>query len=484
MEIDFRTLPSASLKEIISVTGAKAGSLIIADLAANMSERVVAESIQGIADINAYKQWLRQFLSHKVVESASQYSKVKNDLLLDLLHSDIGCTWAPAPVIGIRLPGKDLIQAFVFLSLEKSGKTSEDIVRAVAEIGNRCLTHFHDMVPSSARDLIRRIGFIGTSNSFRALEDKLKRVARQADAPVLITGERGAGKELAALAIHYYSARRDKPFLAINCAALHSDLYAAELFGYRRGAFTGALRDRPGKFKAAEGGTLFLDEITEIPPAVCAGLLRALDQGEIQSLGCDSAIKVNVRVLAATNKNIRSLVDEKKFPADVFDRLNVLSLHVPSLRERREDISLLVSYFCRKFCLGLAAQGTDTCKTCMETGQMNCLEEEVIQKLTTYSWPGNIRELKNTVIKLITESEGNKIAIQHLPAEIRGAVAGNHNPGSPSLVLEIVLRDHIYNVLELTKWNKSAAARILGLPLSTLVSKMKRLRISSRENVL
>jgi DNA-binding NtrC family response regulator len=475
MEVAFQTVLSQSLRQMVRLTSAQAGSFVVADSHAAPSERIVAESIHGAVDVNVYKRWLRDFF----VENPSLRSNRKEIRAGIDLFRTTPCPWAPGHVMAIRV-GQAPIQGFIFLILGEPQELQEPIIGAIVKMGNTCLAQLDDLVPFSAQDLMRRIGFVGTSEPFQKLAGQLRRIAKQPDAPVLITGERGSGKELAALAIHYYSPRRDKPFLAVNCAALHSDLYAAELFGYRKGAFTGAVDDRPGKFKSAEGGTLFLDEITEIPPAISAGLLRALDHGEIQSLGCDTPVKVDVRILAATNRDIQQLVNEQRFPADVFDRLNVLSVRVPSLRERKEDIPILVSYFCRKFCLGLAAEGTGLCNLCMETGTIECLEAQVIQMLKDYSWPGNIRELKSTVIRLITESEGGKISAHHLPKDVAAAARLMTEIEAPSLALDAALRDHISRVLKLTKGNKSAAAKLLGLPLSTLVSKMKRLQIMAR----
>jgi transcriptional regulator with GAF, ATPase, and Fis domain len=406
MEQAFQTGLARYLREILPLASASAGSFVVIDTHAAATERIVAEATSGIIDLNAYKQWLRKFFLDNPAVFALGCHHEQRCVVISSFHSVKAFSWTPHPTRVIKVLGRGSIQGFLFLALEETQELSASITRAIAEAGIQYLKQFDDLVPSSSYSLLRRIGFVGESEAFQGLADQLKRIARQADAPVLITGERGAGKELAALAIHYLSPRRDKPFLAVNCAALHSDLYAAELFGYRKGAFTGAVGDRPGKFKSAEGGTLFLDEITEIPQTVCAGLLRALDHGEIQSLGYDTPSQVDVRILAATNRDIQQFVDEQKFPADVFDRLNVLSVRVPPLRERKEDIPVLASYFCRKFCVGLAAEGIGLCKICMETGSIECLEAQVIRALKDHDWPGNIRELKNTVIRLITEKAG------------------------------------------------------------------------------
>jgi DNA-binding NtrC family response regulator len=327
--------------------------------------------------------------------------------------------------------------------------------------------------------------FVGLSRIFQELEEKIKRVARlQEHAPVLILGERGSGKESVARAIHYYSSRRQNPFIAINSAALQRDLYGAELFGYRKGAFTGAVENRLGKFRTASEGTLFLDEITEIPQDVCGGLLRVLDRGEVQSMGYDSNFKVNVRVLAATNKNIEEMVDHERFPADVYDRLNVLSITVPPLRERKDDIPLLMNYFFRKYCrLWELNADRKACLECRENGALECLQPETRAILQEYDWPGNIRELRNAILWLITESAtGYAMNAEHLPPHILDSVRSKKVPSTSaheSLELTAAVHRHISRVLQLTHGNKSAAAKLLGIPLSTLVSKMKRLSIES-----
>jgi DNA-binding NtrC family response regulator len=329
------------------------------------------------------------------------------------------------------------------------------------------------------------VEFIGMSGAFLELETRVKRIARtHPTAPILIVGERGSGKESIARAIHYYSPQRGKPFITVNSAALQQDLYASELFGFRKGAFTGASEDRQGKFRAAESGTLFLDEITEMPANVRGGLLRALDRGEIQSIGYESSFHVNVRVIAATNKEIEKLVEAGNFPADVYDRLNVLSIRVPPLRERKEDIPLLLNYFFSRYCRFWELNGESRCPArCGANHSIACLQSEAMAALLDYDWPGNIRELRNTVLWLISESAvGCPISSEHLPPHILRRASDLHRLGSfpdQSMKLDLAITRHIVTVLNITQGNKTAAARMLGLPLSTLVSKMKRLGIDS-----
>jgi DNA-binding NtrC family response regulator len=322
------------------------------------------------------------------------------------------------------------------------------------------------------------IDYVGASEGFRSLDERVKRLAAERDVPVLVTGERGSGKESAACALHYYSPRRNGPFLPLNSACLQRDLYESELFGHRRGAFTGAQNDRPGKFREAAGGTIFFDEITAVPREVCPGLLRALDHGEIQTIGYDRPTRVNVRIVAATNKDINRMVKENQFPADLYDRLNVLSIRVPSLRERKKDVTQLLKYFFRRFCpQGKASGGPEMCRVCRKEATLDCLTPQLLQLLEGYDWPGNIRELRNVAIQLLAESAGTGgISKDHLPTEIRRGRTACQTSDS-NLELKNTVKGHILTVLGMTKGNKSAAAKLLGLPLSTLVSKMKRLGI-------
>ncbi len=319
------------------------------------------------------------------------------------------------------------------------------------------------------------IAFVGASESFLELGSRIRSVAAYSDWPVLITGERGTGKEAAAYAIHYYSARRDGPFVIVNSAALHPELYAVELFGCRKGAFTGAAENRVGRFEAANGGTLFFDEITEMPRPLFAGLLRAVENGEVQKIGENRASTVNVRVIAATNRDIEKLVAEGLFPADLYDRISVLQINVPPLRERKSDIPLLVSYFLRKYCPPSASNHEqDPCRDCYGRSRVRCLDPQTLEKLIELDWPGNVRELQNTVVRLRAESPAARISAGQLPFHRRISL---HSPeeSSGDQTLDSILRRHILAILERVAWNKSAAARILDIPLSTLISKMKRL---------
>ena len=283
------------------------------------------------------------------------------------------------------------------------------------------------------------------------------------DANVLIMGETGTGKELIARAVHNLSLRKDKALVKVNCAALPSGLIESELFGHEKGAFTGALSRKIGRFELANHGTIFLDEIGDLPLELQAKLLRVLQEGEFERLGSSDTTKVNVRVIAATNRELDKAVEEGTFREDLFYRLNVFPVRMPSLRERKEDIPLLVRYFVKKHGAKLGKK--------IET-----VPRKVLASLEAYSWPGNIRELENSIERAMITSEG--------PTLNFGEWLPNPNrilPKSRALSLEELEREHIVSVLELTGWRVSGergAAKILNIKPTTLESRMKKLKIS------
>ena len=320
--------------------------------------------------------------------------------------------------------------------------------------------------------------FVGMSPPLLDFESQLKAVGKGARSSVLVTGERGSGKELAAYMIHYHSDRRDRPFVPINSAALSETLFADELFGHEQGAYTGARRGRKGALVAANGGTLFLDEIGDMTPQIQAALLRFLENGELRPIGSDRSLKVDVRIIAATNRDLDQLVREESFRADILDRLNVFHLEVPPLRDRKEDIPLLGSLFMKQACAETKRHERITnpslCQNCSQSSAPVCTCAALYQRLSEYDFPGNVRELRNVI---------SRLAVLVPEDEIAGSHAGTHlNPGptrfadsASDLSLDAAIRRHITTVLEQVENNKSAAARALGIPLTTLINKMKRL---------
>jgi DNA-binding NtrC family response regulator len=298
---------------------------------------------------------------------------------------------------------------------------------------------------------------VGSHNSTRAVKRYLARAAAT-DSTVLITGETGTGKELAASYIHSHSHRRKKPFVSVNCAALPDTLLESELFGYERGAFTGANTVRDGKWKAANGGTLFLDEVGEMSPSAQAKILRVLDNGEVWRLGGLKGQQVNVRVVAATNQEIEKLVDERKFRADLYFRLNVARVHLPPLRERRSDIPLLLNHYVsqmnRKFRRNVVG-----------------FDSEAMNKLSRYDWPGNVRELKNVVEAAFVELAEDCFDLAQFPKWIRERLAAVRQ-------MPVQEREQLLGMLAQTHWNVSKAASQLHLSRMTLYRKMAKYQIA------
>jgi PAS domain S-box-containing protein len=303
---------------------------------------------------------------------------------------------------------------------------------------------------------------IGRSPVHLAVLDKVGRVA-STDSTVLICGETGTGKELIARAIHSNSRRRDKPLIKLNCAALPAGLVESELFGHEKGAFTGAIARRLGRFELADGGTIFLDEIGELPLETQAKLLRVLQEHEFDRVGGTSPRKVDVRVIAATNRNLLKAVSEKSFREDLYYRLSVFPILLPPLRERSEDVPLLVQFLLDRFATRIGKR-------------IDGVGRDIMQRLTTYSWPGNVRELENILERAVILSTGHTLEIG--PDVLSEPVSATAT--RPRLALEDVERNHILNVLGQTGWvidGPKGAATLLGLHPNTLRSRLKKLGI-------
>ncbi len=322
------------------------------------------------------------------------------------------------------------------------------------------------------RELKRRYDFgaslLGESPAMAKLREQTE-LAGNSNAPVLIFGERGTGKELVASAIHAASSRADRPLEKLNCAAVPEGLIESELFGHEAGAFTGATKQRRGKFERASGGTLFLDEVGDMPPQMQAKLLRVLQEGEIERVGGSASIEVDVRVVAATNKSLRAEIEAGRFRPDLYDRLNVLPLQVPALRERVEDVPLLTEHF-----LALACEVHARPEKVLAPGAMRLLE--------AYPYPGNVRELRNLVERLVILTPGETITEAHaralLPLGTAKAVGSYFRPETPLReMVEAVERDLIERALEFRKGHVTKTAGDLGLERSHLYKKMRALGI-------
>jgi len=321
----------------------------------------------------------------------------------------------------------------------------KEVVRLKREVESRY--HFHHL--------------IGKSASMQKIYDLIERI-RDTCSNVLILGESGTGKELVAKAIHYSGARKEEPFIAVNCAAIPDTLLESELFGYKKGAFTDAKQDKRGLIFEAHGGTLFLDEITEMPATLQAKLLRVIEEKKVRPLGDTNAYPIDVRVIATSNRDIPSLLQEQRFREDLYYRLKVIDIELPPLRERREDISLLVQHFINHFNSELKKEISD-------------VSENVLQVLLNYSWPGNVRELENVIQRAMTLSRHDVLQAEDLPPILlRKEDEDLFEKGlKEKYTIDQLEREYIKKVLVEVNGNKSKAAEILGLDRKTLYRKLQ-----------
>src|SRR4051812_2196008 len=373
-----------------------------------------------------------------------------------------------------------------------------DVVK-LKDIVNNALKAAHDMRQIvSYQPLLEsedyEAGIVGRSEAMQQVFKMIGQVAGT-DATALITGESGTGKELVARAIYHHSNRSTQPFLAVNCAAIPEQLLESELFGHERGAFTGATLQRIGKFEQCNGGTIFLDEIGDMTPATQTKILRVLQSGTFERVGGNTPIKVDVRIIAATNKPLEEAVAARQFREDLFYRLNVVRIHIPPLRERREDVRLLVNYFLKKF-----ARDEQTAPKSISTG--------VVKALEAYHWPGNVRELENIVRRALVVAKGDAILLSDLPQEIVGQSATQNTaaPASsapatagdggvtdvvsltrklfqwarkdPKLkLIPAVERELVLQALKETSGNQVQAAKLLGITRATLRKRIEKFGI-------
>lgn len=340
-----------------------------------------------------------------------------------------------------------------------------------------------------------RFSIIGESPQIREVFDIVGRAAGS-QSTVMIYGESGTGKELIARALHLNSPRANKPFIAVNCAAIPHDLLESELFGYEKGSFTGAVNTRVGRMELANQGTIFLDEIGDMPPVLQVKLLRVLAEREIDRIGSTKSTPIDIRVITATHQNLETLIEEGRFREDLYYRLNIIPLNLPPLRDRKTDIPLLVSHFLRQF------NGAGSSKT---------ISDEAMNVLVNYSWPGNIRELANFVERMVVLSIGSTITPRDLPDKVLGEVpkekwtpleTDSDPEGNPAQMLQQSLQQSFHvgipdeginlkklveefekelliEALEKTGWVKNKAAILLNLNRTTLVEKLKKLKITN-----
>jgi len=345
----------------------------------------------------------------------------------------------------------------------------EDVLRTVQKaLTLRALLVENLMLKRQMRDSFARANVIGSSPPWRRVCEMVQQVA-PARATVLLTGESGTGKELIAGLLHSLSSRAEGPFITLNMAALPATLLEAELFGYEKGAFTGAQQRKLGHFELADGGTLFLDEIGDMPLEIQAKVLRVLQEGTFERLGGTRTLQADVRIVAATNKDLAQEVAAQRFRSDLYYRINVIALHLPPLHERCEDIPLLVAYFLRKYA---QQNGTD----------ITAIQQQAMQRLQAYAWPGNVRELENVIERAVVLAQGPIIRVEDLRPDLR-----DHEPDltldqqfvfPPDATLAHIEREAIAQALRRHAGNRQATARMLDIGLATLYRKLKEYDLS------
>ncbi|MFQ5697308.1 MAG: sigma-54-dependent transcriptional regulator [Myxococcota bacterium] len=370
-------------------------------------------------------------------------------------------------ITGFGSPERSLeaLQAGAFWFIDKSYEHIEAFGSLIANALERRRLRARNR--QLQRQLQARYGLesiVGASDGLRTALDVVRKVA-DTDATVLILGESGTGKELIARAIHYGSGRSEGPFVAVNCGAIPEELLESELFGHVRGAFTGADRDRIGRFAAAHEGTLFLDEIGDMSPKLQTRLLRVLQEREFEPVGSSRSERVDVRVLAATNQDLKTLIRERRFREDLYFRLSVIPIEVPPLRERREDIPKLAEHFMGRHRA--------------EYPELLGLTEAALKRLVEYDWPGNVRELEGLIERMCVLHRSGCIEESDLPAALRGNAAEFRGLRLPeegvdfSALVDRFEADLILQALEATGWNKNQAAHLLHLKRTTLVEKIR-----------
>ena len=351
--------------------------------------------------------------------------------------------------------------------IQKPFTEQELLVKVAKALDNRRLAGEVAFLASEFKDRYKFENIVGRSAAVREVLGRVVRIA-PTDAIVLITGPSGTGKELIAKAIHANSKRADRPFVAVNCAAITETLLESELFGHARGAFTGAIAARKGLFEEADGGTIFFDEIAETPIAFQAKLLRAIQEHEIRRVGENKAVNVDVRIIAATNQNLQLAVAEKRFRQDLYYRLNVARFQLPPLKERREDLIPLVSHFLDKYNKRLGVRAR--------------LHERAMEALTRYDFPGNIRELEHMLEQAVALVQDGVITIDDLmPPNMEAGAGANGGPGNPKQILSEAVdaaeRGAIETALRESEGNREQAAEMLAISPTTLWRKMTRLGI-------
>ncbi len=344
----------------------------------------------------------------------------------------------------------------------------ENLVKRIAE--KKLLVNENERLKSQLSEKFKFESIISQSRKMEEVLNLAGRIA-ESKASVLIRGESGTGKELVAKAIHFTSTRKDKPFVIVNVAALSENLVESELFGHIKGSFTGAIETRVGRFQEADGGTLFIDEVGDIPLSVQVKLLRAIQFGEIQSIGSNNTKKVNVRIIAATHRNLEEMIEQKNFREDLFYRLNVVCLKIPPLRERKEDLPVLVDHFIRKYAR-------------INAKEVKGIASDALDILMKYNFPGNVRELENIIERGVILTRGDSISIDDMPPQLEHSLGKNiYDPRNLDNTYEEKMKffesELIKEALSRSEGNQSAAARELEITERHLRSRMERLGLKN-----
>jgi formate hydrogenlyase transcriptional activator len=363
----------------------------------------------------------------------------------------------------IEFDGKEYISSFV-RNITQRKRSELELRNSLIEV-----EQLKDRLQVEVEYLQQEIKLIHNFEEIISENDKFKEILAQVeqvastDSTVLIFGETGTGKELIARAIHNISGRRSRPMIKVNCAGLPENIIESELFGHEKGTFTGAFNRRIGRFELADGTTIFLDEISDLPIALQTKILRVLQEGEFERLGSTHTIKIDARVISATNRDLEKAMEEGRFREDLYYRLNVFPINIPPLRERKDDIPILVGHFVNKYNTKIGRQ-------------VERISQEIMDRLMVYHWPGNVRELENVIERAIIISSGSILELGKLPFK-----ENVDFDKSDAITLEESERAHILKVLELTHWRVSGekgAAEILGINPQTLFSRMRKLGIN------
>ncbi len=341
--------------------------------------------------------------------------------------------------------------------------------KSIRQIIHKIIEKRHLLNEPSSGNIVLEYGemgekIIGAGKRMQEIYELIHKVA-PTDSTVLITGETGTGKELIARAIHHNSLRREKPFLTVDCSSLVETLFESELFGHVKGSFTGAVATKHGTFELANGGTFFFDEIGNISLNIQAKILRAIQEKEIKRVGATETIKVDVRVIAATNKDLRRAVEDGTFREDLYYRISVIPIHLPPLHERKEDINAIANYFLEKY-------------NKKRKRNIQQISPDVQQLLLNYNWPGNVRELENVIERAVVIEDTDEITLSSLPTHIQGKSANTGGEHFEIRSLNQMEKAHIQKTLEATQWNRSKTAKLLGIDRKTLYEKIKKYGIT------